>query len=320
MNNSIYDILPEFPQFELSYETMSYKKVHDANIILAIPEGEKYFAWFTTYKDENVCCLVDFYKKNIQIIATSFNDMLSIGTVFYGTIFKHNDVNCFCIEELYYYKGYPFIENYSVKLQVLKDCFQKNLNQVALTNNFTIFGLPLMDTNFNSLLRDIDLLPYKISQIKFRYLSSKKILFIKYYKPGSSYLTNKTLNQVSNKSLNLAIFKITPQIQTDIYNLFFYNNGLEEFYDIALIPDYNTSVFMNTLFRNIKENRNLDALEESDDDNEFENTQEDKYVFLDRSFKINCQYNHKFKKWVPISVAKKSDRIVSSNLLSPIQN
>jgi hypothetical protein len=72
---------------------------------------------------------------------------------------------------------------------------------------------------------------------------------------------------------------------------------------------------MNKLFRNIKENINLDALEESDDEAEFENEKEDKYVFLDRSFKMNCQYNHKFKKWVPVSLAPKDSRIISLNSL-----
>ena len=41
-----------------------------------------------------------------------------------------------------------------------------------------------------------------------------------------------------------------------------------DYFDIAYIPDYKTSVFMNSLFRNIKENINLDYLEESDDEEE----------------------------------------------------
>lgn len=54
---------------------------------------------------------------------------------------------------------------------------------------------------------------------------------------------------------------------------------------IAAIPDYKTSVFMNALFRNIKENRSLDALEESDDEDEFENTNIDKFVDLTKKLK-----------------------------------
>ena len=36
---------------------------------------------------------------------------------------------------------------------------------------------------------------------------------------------------------------------------------------------------MNSLFRTIKENENLDSLEESDDEEEFENSNVDKFVF-----------------------------------------
>ena len=114
----------------------------------------------------------------------------------------------------------------------------------------------------------------------------------------------------STVKTNKAIFKITAQIQTDIYNLFAYKDGKEEFFSIAFIPDLKTSVLMNKLFRKIKENGNLDTLEESDEEAEFENEREDKYVFLDKSFKMNCQYNHKFKKWVPISLAPRDSRII----------
>ena len=314
------DLLSEFPKFELSYETMSHNKVHDSDIILAIPEGDKFFAWFTIFNDENVCVLLDSNKKNIQLIVTSFNDSLatSLGTIFYGTIFKHNSVSCFCIEDLYYYKGFEYTtKTYLNKIQIIKECLQKELCCNALTNKFTIFGLPMMNQNFNMLLQEIDVLPYKISQIQFRYSRIKKILFIKYYKPGSGFgsRSNNNLDHAQKGTSN-AIFKVSPQIQNDIYNLFIYKDGKEEFYDVALIPDYTTSVLMNKLFRNIKENRNLDALEESDDENEFENERDDKFVFFFLSFKMNCQYNYKFKKWVPISLAGKNDRIVSSNMLS----
>ena len=97
---NITSILSTFPQFELSYETMSHKKVFDSDIILAIPDGAKVFAWFTTFNDENVCCVIDFYKKNIYIVTTCFNDSLSIGTIFFGTSFKHNNIHYFCVEDI----------------------------------------------------------------------------------------------------------------------------------------------------------------------------------------------------------------------------
>ena len=66
---------------------------------------------------------------------------------------------------------------------------------------------------------------------------------------------------------------------------------------------------MNTHFRKIKENANLDALEESDDEEEFENEKEDKFVYLDRTLKMVCQCNYKFKKWSPIKVADDSYKV-----------
>ena len=107
------------------------------------------------------------------------------------------------------------------------------------------------------------------------------------------------------------VFKIKPDIQFDIYYLYCLNErDEEEFYNIAHIPDYKTSVFMNNLFRNIKENANLDALEESDSEEEFENVNIDKFVNLDKAYKMKCKYNYKFKKWEPIQLAKDTDKIV----------
>ena len=71
---------------------------------------------------------------------------------------------------------------------------------------------------------------------------------------------------------------------------------------VAYIPNYETSVWLNTLFRNIKENANLDALEESDDEDEFESEEIDKFVCLDKKYKMICEYNRKFKMWIPRSL------------------
>ena len=185
------NILANFPKIELSYETMAHNKVYDSDVILAIPEGSKMIAWFTEYNDEPVCFIFEFDKnlKNIQIAVTSFNDSLIYGegTILHGTIFKYNDVSCFSIEDIYYYKGRDITTmNYLSKLQTIQSCLQKDLSSTALTNKYTIFGLPIMNSNFSLLLNEISLLPYKISTIQYRFLNSKKVLFIKYYKPKTT--------------------------------------------------------------------------------------------------------------------------------------
>ena len=301
-------VLQNFPKFELSYELMTHKKVHGANIVLAIPEGHKYFAWFTTYQNNNACFLLQINKNNnivnVELVKSSFADKLTLGTIFYGTLFTYSKNNTyFCIEDLYYYVGKSCINlTYIVKLEILRDIFKNDICQTALTNQFIIFGLPLILNDLKLILKEIQLLPYKISDIQFRYFDIKKIYSMKYIKPGHHH--------------NNAIFKITADIEPDIYNLFIYKDGTEVFYDIAFIPNYNTSVMMNKLFRKIKENDNLDAIEESDNEEEFQNNKEDKYVYLDRSFKMNCEYNNKFKRWIPISLASRNDNIISiKNLL-----
>ena len=62
---------------------------------------------------------------------------------------------------------------------------------------------------------------------------------------------------------------------------------------------------MNSIFRNIKENVNLDALEESDDEDDFEDIRNDKFLIVkSEPVKMKCEYNYKFKKWTPIHIVK----------------
>jgi hypothetical protein len=119
-------------------------------------------------------------------------------------------------------------------------------------------------------------------------------------------------NQVSKKEF---VFKIKPDIQNDIYHLYCNDGTL---YDVAYIPDFKTSVMMNKLFRNIKENNNLDALEESDDEEEFQNDKIDRFVFMDKSFNMTCAYNNKFRKWYPLRLDDKNTTIVDRKDLPPI--
>lgn len=311
----IETILRSFPLLhsELSYEIMTHKKVYNSDVILAIPEGKKCLVWFTVYKLENVCFLLELSNEskisNVKIIKTGFDDSLALGTIFSGILFEHNFVSCYCIEDIYYYKNKKCIYlTYETKLNIFKTIFKDELSQSVLNRQYTLFGLPLMHTDFNYLLNNIQKLPYKVSQLKYRFFNNpRKIVSLKYFKPGTKNVKDTKTNTNNVK----VVFKVTADIEPDIYNLFVINNGKEEYYDVAFISDYNTSVMMNKLFRKIKENENLDAIEESDDEEEFEDIRECKHVFLDRSFNMTCIYNYKFKRWCPISLADKNDTIIS---------
>jgi hypothetical protein len=112
------------------------------------------------------------------------------------------------------------------------------------------------------------------------------------------------------------VFQIKADIQYDIYNLYvFGKNKTPIFYNVAYVPNYKSSVFLNGLFRRIRENKNLDYIEESDDEDDFENIQEDKYVDLNKTLLMECIFNNKFKKWIPIKVVDKKSKVVHINSL-----
>ena len=66
------EILREFPNIKLSYETIIHKKVYNYDILLAIPHGKKCFAWFTTYNDKNVCIIMEILMSIICICLMIF--------------------------------------------------------------------------------------------------------------------------------------------------------------------------------------------------------------------------------------------------------
>jgi len=107
------------------------------------------------------------------------------------------------------------------------------------------------------------------------------------------------------------VFKVSADIQYDIYHLHAYGKqNTLVYYGIAYIPDYKTSVFMNGQFRTIRENKNLDYIEESDDEDDFQNIEEDRYVDLKKSLSMECIFHTKFKRWVPLKNAHNGSKII----------
>jgi hypothetical protein len=314
------EIIKNFPSIELSYETIGHNKVYD--FILCIPEGKKFFAWFTTYKKQNVCFLMEINTETKQIIniecaVCCFHDHLSFGTIFYGTVFKYENTRFFSVEDLYYVKGRPVnMKNYSEKLELSKHIFTNDIKQVSYYQYQMVFGLPVIDTNYQHILNIANILPYKIKYLQFRQNNKNSaIINCVYYKSNlgeKRYSNNHAVPQQKKEY----IFNVKPEIQSDIYGLYLYNHDSKKcdyYVESACIPDYKTSVMMNKLFRKIKENENLDALEESDDEEEFENQDIDKYVHLDKDYNMICEYNYKHKKWTPLRLASRGQRVVNKN-------
>lgn len=97
-----------------------------------------------------------------------------------------------------------------------------------------------------------------------------------------------------SKSLT-SVFQISADVKSDTYNLIHPSGGL------ACIPNIATSVMMNSVFRNVRENKNIDYIEESDEEEDFENVNDEKYVDLRKVALFNCELHPVFKHWVPVS-------------------
>jgi len=285
-------ILNNFPQIELSYEKKLHKKVQNINCYLTIPYGPKYFAWFHTFKNKPSLIILKINKRNngitnIQRKLCCFksNLCIGVGTIFYGTIFNHKDINFFNIEDIFYYKNQCLknvcnLEKFKIEQSILEN----EIKQVIYKKNDIMFGLPIISENYNDIHKKINDLPYKIFSIQHRFL--KKNINIFYNQP---------IFQLIDK---YAFFQIKATIQPDIYELYCYKNNEIIFYGLSHISSYKNSVLLNNLFRNIKENRNLDNLEESDDDEEFENIDLNKFI-KNIIITMKCTYKNKFKSWEP---------------------
>jgi hypothetical protein len=231
--------------------------------------------------------------------------------------------------------------NWASKLAIFAQIFKRDLKQVSYNNSFVVFGMPIMaktcveldmkldnhnESNFN-----IDAVQFYTSD---RVNNFQCMNYTSYKSVDQTRETDKIRDTDQTRNINKVtrvqstekkapnidfVFVVRPDIQDDIYHLYASDkDGKEVKSGTAHIPDFTTSVMMNKIFRIIKENDNLDALEESDDEEEFENENACKFVKLDMSQKMICKYNYKFKRWTPVRIAPENAVPILLNELNNI--
>ena len=327
-HEQIERLAKRFPKLELSYETVAHKKVSsNYDICISIPNGKKQFAWFTYDQDKDVCYLLDINKdqkisKIVKIAVDTFDHRLSHETVLYGSLCEINERQLFIIEDIYYFRGLQVKQfTFGEKLTYMNELMSKCMLP-------SIFALPYMClvAGDNKLLESLPFYEsmtsktaYPTHHIQFR--SSKTIspyLNHVYKKRQDAVITTESssttilfprndLDHYSQSRLKHAVFKVTADIQNDIYHLFAYDG----YVNIAYIVSRDSSRLMNNLFRNIRENTNVDLGEESEDEDIFQNVNLDKYVDLKKEYKMQCEYHPKFKKWMPMKVVGENTRLVA---------
>lgn len=334
--NQTDDIMRRFPTFELSYETVSHKKVSsDYNTCLAIPYGKKAFMWFSFLRDNDVCFLMELGREKkvgrVQMVQLDNVNRLSLGTLFYGTICEVGDspnmTRYFVIEELLFWQGISLVKlPFGEKLGFLHSFFQDPKNtQILSAINIAQLKLPIMWGISEDEINNTHIppnwtnrIPYTIHHLQYRSLTTIFPYINVTMTQGNTAIVKSAPAPLLDEFVFIppalpkydfakpqykmpTIFEVKADLQNDIYHLYAYGQSSQRIYcGLANIPSYKTSVFMNGLFRNIKENRNLDSMEESDDEDDFQDMRIDKHVDLKKTLAIECIFNTKFKRWVPV--------------------
>jgi len=330
--NQTSDIMKRFPTFELSYETVSHKKVsHDYNTCLAIPYGKKGFLWYTFFRDQNVCFFMELGRDkkvaSIRVIKQNITTELAYGTLFYGCIvpLETDKKTVFVIEDVFFFHGISLAKcPFSEKLGWIQSFFQTY--GPHLTDQFAI-TLPVMwkvdevepTTHPVIPLKWKNHIPYPIHHFQYRALNAILPLI---NVPNTTLIAPSLPTNCGDLDVFIppplprfdftksqykhpAFFEVKADLQNDIYHLYAFAKGSDRVYcGLAYIANYRTSVMMNRLFRKIRENENIDYIEESEDEDDFQDTRLDKHVDLKKTHVLECTFMPKFKRWMPVRLIK----------------
>lgn len=285
------NLVDNFPNIELFYN-LTYKKVSNYNLILAIPKGNKCFIWFTKINGKKSAILINvnintdknYHFSSIYLLNNQFNHEL-LETIFYGTSFEFENKLYFSFENLFYYKKRNVShEIFLNKLNIMNDILTNNIYKINDYDNSIIIGMPPIFTNYFEINNVIKNLPYEIKELKY-ILNNENTIHVRY----KIHTTNNLIQQKN-------IFKVIPDKKTDIYNLYLLNKSTNEYEynSVAFIPNYKCSIMMNKIFHGLKDYDNLDYLEDSDDECEID---------LENNWKLmECVFSNKFKKWIPTRI------------------
>jgi hypothetical protein len=325
-NFEMNQTLKRMPYFELSYELNNHKTVWSKEtpdiLTLYIPFGKKYFAWFFFYEKTNGIFLIELNREKriskmsfIKIENPSKNDLkIFYGTIIYGTLSE----NSFIIEDLLFFKGVATKDFTTLQRW---NCITELIKTAEIQP-------PTMSLKIPALIPSIP-------QYQFHHIQTRELNAVN--KPYINFMANnqpqkqetppqltvpkgeghQTKNFHKKQYLEETTFMVQADISFDMYKLFVYSpNNLLIFYDYAMIPKYETSKKMNELFRTIRENKNIDLIEESDDEeDDYENPNPVKYVDLEKKIAMKCVFHRKFKKWIPLFVANPKEKIINLKYL-----
>ena len=312
------------------------------DLVVAIPPGKRAFLWFTMSGKEEICCIIEIGRNqtlqdNIHRLPWKYPASFSLGTLLSGYLLDGDELcpnhKYFVADDLFCFKGYefgnPFPNSFNRKFEAFTEFFKTieplngrfSIHCVVMWNHDLCDELPI---------KWADKIGYKVKHLQFR--STQQVLPFSNlivsknpwecggpqmiedaidYVPRTTTIwsdpTAKHKKEMKVWNVNFytpihkqkTLFWVSAEITYDMYYLYTQNDIIFEY---AFIPDLKTSIMMNKIFRHIVENDCLDKVEESEDEEDFENIRYDKYVDLNKKVLMECVFNYKFKKWVPVQI------------------
>jgi hypothetical protein len=287
--NNIMSLPDNFPHIQMCFEKAVQNTFHKNDIFMAIPVGIPSFLWCTSDLATNtaVCVVISnnqyLFHFDIPLLVAFIEGQ---GTILSATNFVCSQTNFFAVDNIYYYCGTNVTKNtWGHKLYMLKDVFVSGL----FNNHDNIMvGLPYISYSKKHFQSSLKTCPYEIEKYVYRNFHQSNISFY------SACEKEKEKEKTTMKR-----FRIKASPLYDIYHLYEMDDIHCRHKDPMTlnIPNYKTSVKMNTLFRNIKENTNLDLLEESDDEEEFQGINNSAFTDVDKVVEMECYYDEGKNKW-----------------------
>lgn len=288
--------------FEIYDESSSLQKLKKNPYLMCLKSnGNPYFMLLTRINEINTCILIDkkiqqgYFLPRMIVIPKQFSDKLFNDTIIDGEMIKDKKNNwVYLINDVFVYSGnklndYNFIKRINILYDMLSSHYSASKLDIFSMQIKKYFECSQIKTD---LFTFKNIVPYSSRGIIFKpmFYKFKNILYnfdnslivstqkVKRLGKTNEFIMSdiKSFQKKDNESqVNLSEqmqFIIKNTNTPDIYIL--YDTKTNNEIGNACVNNMNTSKFLNELFENSS---------------------------LNTSYSVNCKYNPKFNKWIPIS-------------------
>ena len=291
------------PPFELCYAMDRHRKVVPDAFVVA-PRGDRTLIYFCSEEGEDACYMFKLNRhgrpgRGRRLLAC-FSSDLCAGTLLYGV--TQQDDKRFICEDVLWTRG-ERVDRIPLarKIAVWEDLFERGLGR-APSALYLDIALPVWTEDRAEAEREAAASAYPCRGV-FGYaarLPGLRPLAL----PGRAGPTGGGAAVASGAGRRTVAVLIAEALEpADTYDLFGQGELGPERVGRACIPSLKASVMMNAFLRKIKENSNLDLLEESDEEAEFEDVDADRHLHVGRRVIVRCAYNSRHRGWEPQEAA-----------------